>query len=324
VNMEIATSPSPKTLSVRFLVVASIAVVAVVGLAFFAFNAPADSTTEVPYGSSNRRTACSSSDLLIKSASSGYYLAAGTINGNGLTFTDTYKNSATSLIQWNLITASSLSGNTSYSGYYYIKAQANQLYLSASSGSDSGLVMKSGTPGASESWKLTLKTSGSGCGTAEYYIQPKSYSTKYLEGGVYYPGLATSEAAKSARKFYVQTTGGVTPCGVAAPTCVDKICKTGISVPWHASNCTTSSCQSTETSSMNTCNTHCMTCQSWDSQCKPCGGTIDSTNTFPQTNGTTGGDTTYWRQCDCNSGFKTAGISLAAMFVVAFTLMKLE
>jgi len=202
---------------------------------------------------------------------------------------------------------------------FTIMSKSTGNYLYAPSTGTSNLKMTStASPTSAGEWKLTDQ----GCSASgNYYYFKNVGRSKYMSSGFSYPGLTDSATSK----FYVTSTGGAPLCTDSAASKCDKQCKTGTLVAWY-NECTGSDCvktssqQSTENTAQKTCNTRCKACGVWDTNCKACGGTIDKTGSPQKVSGSGSSSSgyRYYRQCDCNSALKAAGLSLAAVFAVYF------
>lgn len=318
------TQSSQFHFSRRAALVACIGAAMVLGAVVFVYNDVGASPTT--YDGSPRRSSstCTSESLAIKSYSSGYYLKSGTISGSSAEYANPSSyTSSYDIPTWDIVGVNS--ANTSY----YIKTSSG-MYLTLSCTSTSSFssifgclsVQSTASPGTSAQWYITEATAESDC-TKRYYVAPVNYDTYYLKGGTWYVALsyvASGTEGSMYTMFTIQTTGGTGPCVTSTQdTCVaEAYCKTGLSVLYSNTslgNESTSANEDLETAAQTTCNDHCLNCDSWDTNCKACGGTID---TGSHTTGSNGG---VYRQCNCDSAFKTASISLVAMLVVLANFM---
>jgi len=202
---------------------------------------------------------------------------------------------------------------------FTIKSEATGNYLYAQSTGKTSLQMTStASPTTRGQWKLTEQGCSAG---GNYYYFKNVGRSMYMQSGFSYPGLTSSATSK----FYVTSTGGSPLCNVAKSNC-DKQCKQGTLVSWYNDECKSDSCTktnaqtNTENAALKTCNARCKTCGVWDTNCKSCGGTIDKTGLPKKANGSGSGSGgyRYYRQCDCNSAFKTGGLSILAILMVFF------
>lgn len=154
-------------------------------------------------------------------------------------------------------------------------------------------------------------------GTNTFYLKNMKTQT-YLRDGIFFPDMTTSKG--TATEFYIfNHDNGKKPCGIQLAYCKEqKYCRTGMLVSWHASNATQSIKTATENKALLSCNTHCKACPSWDSTCKKCGGTIDRGKDY--TAKTNAGVKKYYKQCNCDSAFKVAGMSVMAFLFVMFNV----
>merc|ERR1712072_582981 len=142
-----------------------------------------------------------------------------------------------------------------------------------------------------------------------------------MESGFFYPGLTTKKDDTS--EWYIhEIDNGRQLCGITLAYCkAKKWCRTGMLVDWHEPVTTVNSTnQKIENKALLTCTNHCLAkCPSWDKTCKACGGTIDKTVLYSQKNTNTGVKD-YFRQCNCDSAFKAAGMSAMAVLFVLFNV----
>lgn len=253
------------------------------------------------------------SNMVIKGAGFGYYLKPGTTSGSTVRFTS---GSSSRPPVWSVIQTDSnaIDGQARRAaGEWYIKSSGMYLQYDENSLFSPLKMVSTGSPGSNTKFVLESDRSTGECN--RFFIKVAG-SNNYLQGGTFSADLDTH----TRDAFFVESEGtGYSPCGLTNDyRCTSqKTCKTGISVPWTDSTLTPSlgDRESVESASQGTCNSHCLTCYSWDSQsaCKPCGGTIDKTGEMSQSGGQN--HTQYFRQCDCNSAYK-AQISLASLLVL--------
>jgi len=292
--------------SVILSCLATVLVLATVAVFLHAHGAPTSTQDQEPTDGELRRS-CRTSGFYIKSYYSGYYLSHGTTSGSTLSYTSP---TSSSIPTW---TTTEVSNETFYikttSGMYLTLAASSTSSFSSSSALK---VQSTGSPSDSMKWRLTLASGSSSTScNPKFNIAPASYSNYYIQGGTFYPALI-SASTSSELKFTIETSDGYHPCGTSATqACVTKYCKTGVTVPWS----NTSAAVQNDAQTM--CNSHCLTCSSWDYNCKSCGGTIDTYNDMTIVNGQ------QFRQCDCNSALQTAGLSFVSILMI-FVAMKLQ
>jgi len=298
----------------RMALVAGVAALLVIGVVAgaMAFAYDASTLSEAADLGGTRRS-CASTGLFIKAKSSGYYLEPGTNSGQSLSF-----KSPSDITSYGQIPKWSIEQTGSY---FYIKTTSG-MYLTLSTSNTASFTaynalisMSTGSPGDMQKWKISVTSSS--CG-GMYTIRPKSYNSWYMQGGVWYPAL--TQTSGSDVKFYIEDSNGNNPCGTSASSCTSKMCQTGISVTWTNSTLTPNSNElnNIQTQALTACNNHCLTCKAWDYNCKSCGGTINEYGDMAYQNNT------YTRQCDCNSAFKAASMSVASMLTVFAIMLKLQ